>query len=96
MSVAADYELGLPGIRFNLRWRVLDGGNAPDDNWSASVGAVAPDDAVSFSLDSLPVPAGETYEVSINAVSSGVPSDWSPPEEIETEVGEIIIDGGGD
>lgn len=96
VSVAADYELGLPGIRFNLRWRVVDGGNGPDDNWSASVGAVAPDDAVSFSLDSLPVPAGETYEVSINAVSSGVPSDWSPPEEIETESEDIIIDGGGD
>ena len=88
LSVAVDpaYSLGLAGLRFGLRWRELDGGNGPEDNWSSPTSTLAPDDATSLSLISPLLPAGLTYEVSINATSGGIPSDWSGPTEVGTSV----------
>ena len=77
------YALGLAGNRFDLRWRVLDGGNGPEDNWSPPVTVTAPDDATTVVLSSLAVPSAATYEVSVRAIRGGVPSDWSDPVEVD-------------
>lgn len=91
------YSLGLAGNRFGLRWRVKDVDNGPDENWSAPTSSQAPDDATTFSLDSGVVPLDETYQVSINAVIGGAPSDWSAAfDVIVAPAEEIVFDGGGD
>ncbi len=81
--VDPDYELGLGGNRFALRWRLKDVELGPEEGWTPGASVLAPDGATSLTLQTSALTVSGIYEVAVMAFAGGTASNWSAPYEVD-------------